>query len=302
MPYSRSTWSFRSILCAGLLSSTGCLTSRQPSPTPSDIALPRAPAPWIVADSADSIVDAVRIRIETERLAAALPRLLGPLPSSVSPPWRVHVVKPGTIPELPGPSSVRREWTGFTRWDVHEAWVVSAPGDSPESLRRLRHELTHVFLESTIGGGPEFPLWLQEGVPCCFEVGVLADGTPGGNRPRRRQLQYLLRARRGQVDLDSFLNRRADQPYSSNDYAVAWGVAYGLATNRLDPNGQSWLKVCLDAAARAANTPGTDVTAAVREAFDCELRKRGFTLNQWERHWRRTVMRLGRGWPFGLRE
>ena len=110
-------------------------------------------------------------------------------------------------------------------------------------------------------------------------------------------MQHYLRARDGRIDLDEFLNRRADQPYSSNDYAVAWGVAYALATNKVDPEGQSWIRACLDAAGRAAET---DATTAVRQAFDRELRKRGLTLKQWERRWRRTVMHLGDPWHFGF--
>ncbi len=301
MQCSLNTWFFPSILCVALLSDSGCRIAPGERPPVGDTAvLPRSAVPWIEADSVDADVDAARVRIEAERLAAALPGLVGPLPSNLSPPWRVHIVKPDATPNVSGPERVSRGWTGFTRWGAGEAWVASAPGDSSETLRRLRHELTHVVLESTVGSGPGFPLWLQEGVPCCFETGVLPDGVPRPNQPRLRQLQFFLRARHGVIDLDAFLNRRADQPYSSNDYAVAWGLVYTLAANRVGPNGQEWLKACLGAAGAAARLPGKDVTAAVREAFDRELRKRDLTFRQWERRWRRTVMRLGARWPFGV--
>ncbi len=264
-------------------------------------ALPRTPVPWLVADSADPRLGPARLRAAAERLAAALPALLGPLPARVSPPWTVHLVPPGAEISAPSgrPSSGRRDWTGYTRWDRHEAWVRSAGSDPRETLRRLRHELTHVFLDAAAGAGPAFPLWLQEGIPCCFEAGILPGGLPAENSRRRRQLQYLLRARRGRIDLDQFLNRRADQPCSSNDYALAWGLVYFLATNRIDPRGREWLKACIDAAARANRRPGADVAAAVRRAFDGELRKRNMPLDEWARRWRKQVMHFHGRWPFG---
>ena len=294
MRCTRITWFFRHTLCLVLLSSAGCLGPGEKNPTPGKAAAcPRLPLPWIVADSAVAEIDAVRVRCEAERLAAALVPLTGPLPGSVSPPWRVHVTAPDTIPpSLGGPHPpIRRTWTGFTRWDAHEAWIAAAPGDAPETLRRLRHELTHVLIASTVGSGPDFPLWLQEGVPCSFETGVLPNGTPRDNRRRRRQLKALLRARRGRLDITHFLTRRADQPVSSNDYATAWGLVYALAANQIDPDGSAWLKACLEAAARASRSPGHDVVAAVRDTFINEMTRRGWTIERWSRVWRRRILR-----------
>ncbi|NOY82291.1 MAG: hypothetical protein GXP31_14930 [Kiritimatiellaeota bacterium] len=216
---------------------------------------------------------------------------MGPLPENVRPSWRIRLSTQANVPDAFRERCGQESWTGVTERNARVAWVAIAHGNDGETLRRLRHELTHVILAAAGDAGADFPFWLQEGIPCCYEAGIGPLGRPLDNRARRRHLQLLLRTGRP-LRLDRFLNKRADAPFSSNDYAVAWGLVYALATERLGREGRTCLEKCLRAAGRAARN-SESATGAARRAFDSYLSGQGLTLYKWEKRWRRTVLHLG---------
>jgi len=258
----------------------------------------RDPIPWVTV-KLGSGVDAAWARLVREdaaTLASALSPLLGAVPSMQNETWVVRLEPAGSIPDqAPRGLRDRPEWSGMVNGRRHAAWVAIVSGAPDESRRRLRHELTHVFMHVTIGGGPDFPLWLQEGLPTCFEMGVDSRGRPLDNPKRRRQLKAFLRAFL-RFRPASFLGRRAGTPFSSNDCAVAWGLVYFMVTEQVMPGDRQRLVECLRAA-HSAEAGGGDPTTAVRVAFETSLERAGMNVRDWERRWKKAVLRP-HGWFF----
>jgi len=226
---------------------------------------------------------------EAATLASALTPLLGPIPSPQNEAWVVHLEPAGSIPDQ-APRGLRDhpEWSGMVSGKRHTAWVAIVSGAPDESRRRLRHELTHVLLETAVGGGPDFPIWLQEGLPTCFEMGVDARGRPADNPKRRRQLKAFLRAY-PRFRLKPFLDKPAGAPFSSNDYALAWGLVHFMVMEKVMPGDRGRLVECLRAAHRATSEGG-NVTVAVHAAFETSLRRNGVSPRYWERRWKKAVL------------
>lgn len=112
-----------------------------------------------------------------------------------------------------------------------------------EALSSLLHEGMHHFIDRRCrtvfpcGEGGRFdrlgiPLWLNEGLAACMESARLVNGNlvAAPDRGRLTQLQDMVCNGRT-FSLASILSRHYGGVFTSDDYAVAWGVAYDLLTN-----------------------------------------------------------------------
>ncbi|MBA2115165.1 hypothetical protein [Bremerella alba] len=100
---------------------------------------------------------------------------------------------------------------------------------SENVLSDLRHELTHAYLNSSVG---TLPLWLDEGLAEYYEVA----GVPG--RLNREHLPWLAdgtRTGRWQPDLERLASLAKPEQMTSTDYAEAWLWVHFIMQNQRSP-------------------------------------------------------------------
>jgi hypothetical protein len=159
------------------------------------------------------------------------------------------------------------------------------------------------------------PLWLNEGLATYMESARLVNGrlvTGIPNLPRLRELQNMIR-NNYRFSAIGVLSRSYGEPFSSGDYAVAWGIVYDLAhtAGRHGMNDTfldkyiATLKTDLAAALHelSANTPiGGSNDGGLFEAWNPILAEQslktfqkvvtgdGRSMSDWERDWRRRML------------
>jgi hypothetical protein len=188
--------------------------------------------------------------------------------------------------------------------------------ESGHPYRTLLHEGTHQFVHLGAGyrqpGRPAttppslaLPLWLNEGLACYFEAAFLTPDLLQPGRPDPARLAELQNAlRRGKAPpLGKLLTKRYGEPFTSLDYAAAWGVVYALMQEAPPPwaaGGWAWLRALIDEARRgwptaalapSATTAGDQqwwatITDQTHLAFATYTAERGLSIAAWEAQWR----------------
>lgn len=108
------------------------------------------------------------------------------------------------------------------QYHVYAIWTDSILSD-------LRHELTHAYLNSSVG---TLPLWLDEGLAEYYEV----VGVPG--RLNREHLPWLndgLAKHTWQPDLERLATISRPEQMTGTDYAEAWLWVHFLMQNQRSP-------------------------------------------------------------------
>lgn len=197
---------------------------------------------------------------------------------------------------------------------------VACRGDEPgHPYRTLLHEGTHQFIH--LGAGYRepgrtpampprlaLPLWLNEGLASYYEAAFVTPELLQPGRPDPARLAEVQAALRdGKVpSLGKILARRYGEPFTSLDYAVAWGLVYTLMQEAPPPwaaGGREWLKVLIDDSRRGwpganlavRSMPDYDpwwglVTSTVRQSFEQFVDERGMTIPEWETSWRKWML------------
>ncbi len=110
----------------------------------------------------------------------------------------------------------------------------------------LLHEGTHQFIDQVISFRPppcnynidptqqnrlmSVPVWLNEGLATYMEGAVTAEDSIETGRINRNRLVHLKKLIRSGTcpSLKEVLERRYGEPFTAEDYAVAWGIVYSL--------------------------------------------------------------------------
>lgn len=200
-------------------------------------------------------------------------------------------------------------------------------------LEAARHESVHLFLHEAGGfpvpaaaraaGLPErlpaVPWWLNEGMATCFEFELSNRGVGAGISPGRCMELRALLASGKCPEVRAVLALRPDHVGSSAEYAVAWGIVYGLlfppppvahgeALQRLrtylttcrrgfmaDPE-RDFRMLFLDAAGhpvpKLEEAWAAHIVTGSSFAFTQQLLPVGMSLSQWEAAWRQQMLRL----------
>lgn len=199
---------------------------------------------------------------------------------------------------------------------IHVACRGNEPG---HPYRTLLHEGTHQFIHLGAGyrepGRPTrtpprlaLPLWLNEGLASYYEAAYVTPDLLQPSRPDVERLEELQAALRdGKVPpLGKILAKHYGEPFSSLDYAVAWGLVYALMQEsppEWATGGREWLKILIDKGrrgwpgAKVAVQPQADydpwwglVTSAARAEFERFVDERGLTVPEWETAWRKWLL------------
>jgi len=199
---------------------------------------------------------------------------------------------------------------------IHVACQGSEPG---HPYRTLLHEGTHQFIhlgagyrESRPGASlpPRLalPLWLNEGFASYYEAAFITPDLLQPGRPDPARLAELQGAlRRGKIPpLNTTLNKRYGDSFTSIDYAIAWGVVYALLQESPPPwanGGREWLQALIDESRRGwpdpagRPTPGSrdqlwwaTLTDRTHTALQSFIAARGLTLPDWEAQWREWIL------------
>jgi hypothetical protein len=118
---------------------------------------------------------------------------------------------------------------------------------------------------------------------CCFEKKV-ENGKLSVNRKRLRHLQQLIRSRHC-PNPASVLNRKDSDRFSSNDYAVSWGMVWFL----LQENNSERLSAYLQACRETPRTPDSATTL-----FKKHILGETESLDTWERRWKKAIIHADR--------
>lgn len=158
------------------------------------------------------------------------------------------------------------------------------------------------------------PLWLNEGIALFMEGAIVSEARlePGRINPTRLvRLQRLIRDGK-YPDLQDLLSRRYGEPFSRDDYAAAWGVAFalyhGLSADGTWSGGQllnryiGGLKEQLYNEVRVVPAdqywPALLVEPSVK-VFDSLLAEQGTSLSEWDNAWRAAMLELQADVPSG---
>lgn len=255
-----------------------------------------------------------------ERAAALWTPLFGvPDPAALPLEVRLHRNRADLVKVLSS-QKLNAKATGLYLPTPTPAIHVACRGDEPgHPYRTLLHEGTHQFIHLGAGyresGRPtaatprlSLPLWLNEGLASYYEAAFVTPDLLQPGRPdtdRLRELQAALYA--GKVpSLGEILTRRYGEPFSSLDYAVAWGLVYVLMQESPPPwaaGGRDWLKALIDEGrrgwpgARLAAQPASGydpwwglVTSVTQASFERFVDERGLTVPEWETAWRKWLL------------
>lgn len=255
-----------------------------------------------------------------ERAAALWTPLLG-VPDPVALPLNVRLHRSrASLAEILSSQKLTTKATGLYLPTPTPAIHVACRGNEPEHpYRTLLHEGTHQFIHLGAGyrepGRPpatppklSLPLWLNEGLASYFEAAFVTPDLLQPGRPDPNRLEELQTAlRNGKVPpLGQILAKHYGEPFSSLDYAIAWGLVYALMQESPPPwvsGGREWLKAVIDRGrrgwpgARVAVQPSSDydpwwglVTSATRADFERFVDERGLTVPEWETAWRKWLL------------
>ena len=201
---------------------------------------------------------------------------------------------------------------------IHVLWEQDSH-DHP--LITLIHEGVHQFAHSAALGdkqlNPEgvsarlpvlLPLWLNEGIAQFMEGAVVSATDLELGRIHPARLEYLQRLlRQNQLPaINELLIHRYDRPFSTTDYAFAWGVVFALYHGLSEEGvwtGQNRLPSYLErlhsliAGQLMRNTEGkwqwSDALGNLSlAAMAADLRARGESLSAWEETWRAKMPEL----------
>lgn len=252
-----------------------------------------------------------------ERAAALWTPLFGvPAPAALPLEVRLHR-DPADLVKVLASQKLTASATGLYLPTPTPAIHVACWGEEAgHPYRTLLHEGTHQFIHLGAGyrepGRPAptpprlaLPLWLNEGLASYFEAAFLTPDLLQPGRPQPARLAELQNAlRRGKSPpLGKIFARRYGEPFTTLDYAVAWGVVYALMQEAPPPwaaGGRAWLQALVDEARRgwprAAMAPSATVagdqqwwatvTDQTRMAFATYTAERGLTVAAWEAQWR----------------
>ena len=200
----------------------------------------------------------------------------------------------------------------------------------------LLHEGTHQFIDQVISFRPppcnynidperqnrlmSVPVWLNEGLATYMEGAVTAEDSIEIGRINRNRLVHLKKLIRSGTcpSLKEVLERRYGEPFTAEDYAVAWGIVYSLrhAPGVEDQeNRRTRLARYLASCRKAFYTdPDTEFTRdfiseekpqedlrkrfAVyiakrsREVFEEIVVGKGSTLDAWEENWKARILKI----------
>lgn len=282
---------------------------------------------------AEQTVNSLRYRIRTDagkvaahevgrfmEHSAALWLPLFGIPDPLSLPLEVRLYRdPADLSRLLTSQKLTTHATGLYLPAPTPTIHVACSGNEPgHPFRTLLHEGTHQFIH--LGAGyrePDrppatprlaLPLWLNEGLSSYFEAALSTPDLLQSGRPDPARLAELQGAlRRSKVpSLETLLVKRYGEPFSSLDYAVAWGLVYALMQEAPPPwaaGGREWLKDLIDngrrgwpgASVAVQPSPGDDpwwelVTSTAHTAFERFVNERGMTLAEWESAWRRWLL------------
>ena len=252
-----------------------------------------------------------------ERAAALWTPLFG-VPAPAALPLEVWLHRdPADLVKVLASQKLTTTATGLYLPNPPPAIHVACWGEEPgHPYRTLLHEGTHQFIHLGAGyqvpGRPvatppslALPLWLNEGLASYFEAAFLTPDLLQPGRPEPARLVELQNAlRRGKAPpLEKILAKRYGEPFTTLDYAVAWGVVYALMQEAPPPwatGGREWLHALVDEARRgwptdALASPATvaggqqwwaTITDQTRMAFETYTTERGLTVAAWEAQWR----------------
>jgi hypothetical protein len=255
-----------------------------------------------------------------ERAAALWTPLLG-IPDPLSLPLEVRLhCDPADLIEVLASQKLTSHATGLYLPGPTPAIHVACRGVEPgHPYRTLLHEGTHQFIHLGAGyreaGRPPttpprlaLPLWLGEGLANYYEAAFITPDLFQPGRPDPERLEELQTAlRNGKVPpLGQILTRRYGEPFTSLDYAVAWGLVYALMQESPPPwaaGGREWLKALIDEGrrgwpgARVAVRPSPEydpwwglVTSTVHASFERFVDERALTIPEWETAWRKWLL------------
>ena len=107
-------------------------------------------------------------------------------------------------------------------FETPEGYVVAVAryADKEDTLRDLRHELTHYVLASHFY---DLPPWVDEGLAQFVEA-----GEPFGQLHRRRHSSLVRQLRRKKSILDKLVAKAPGTKLTRSEYAQAWGLAFFL--------------------------------------------------------------------------
>lgn len=197
---------------------------------------------------------------------------------------------------------------------------VACRGDEPgHPYRTLLHEGTHQFIHLGAGyrepgrqpaASPRLalPLWLNEGLASYFEAAFITPDLFQPGHPDSKRLEELqIALHNGKVPaIGAILAKRYGEPFSSLDYAVAWGLVYALLQDAPPPwaaGGREWLKAQIDEG--RSGWPGAKVaaqasleydpwwglvTSTVQSSFERFVDERALTIPEWEMAWRKWIL------------
>jgi len=261
---------------------------------------------------------AVEVDRFMERAAALWTPLFGvPAPAALPLEVRLHC-DPADLIRVLDSQKLTAHATGLYLPTPTPAIHVACTGEEPgHPYRTLLHEGTHQFIHLGAGyrepGRPAptpprlaIPLWLNEGLASYFEAAFITPDLLQSGRPDPARLNELQTAlRRAKVPpLTTILAKR--EPFTSLDYAIAWGLVYTLMQEAPPPwasGGREWLKSLIDEARRgwpsapASTPPARDdprwwatVTDRTRSAFEDFITARSLSLPAWEAQWREWIL------------
>lgn len=99
--------------------------------------------------------------------------------------------------------------------------VLSTAWIRAETLRRLRHEITHFVIASHYY---DIPPWLDEGIAQLFEL-----GPPYGAPHPKCTSDLANSSRREAMDIEHLLRAPVGTRLDRREYALAWGLTWALA-------------------------------------------------------------------------
>jgi len=316
----------RGVLALLLLTITGCAGPRY--------GLETCLTTNSAASAGEETVHSLRYRIRTdagkpaalevsrfmERAAALWTPLLGvPDPSALPLEVRLHRDRADLVKVL-ADQKLTSKATGLYLPAPTPAIHVACRSDEPgHPYRTLLHEGTHQFIHLGAGyrepGRPPatpprlaLPLWLNEGLASYYEAAFITPDLFQPGRPDPERLEELQTAlHNGKVPpLGKILTRRYGEPFTSLDYAVAWGLVYALMQESPPPwaaGGKEWLKALIDEGRRGwpganvavRSSPDYDpwwglVTSTVQSSFERFVDERGLTIPEWEAAWRKWLL------------
>lgn len=249
-----------------------------------------------------------------ERAAALWTPMFG-VPDPAAMPLDIHLYRRAAdLRRLLATRNLTSLATGLYLPAPNPAIHVACLGDETgHPYRTLLHEGTHQFMHLGAGfrvpGRPAaprlaLPLWLSEGLASYYEAAFVTPDLLQPGRPdaaRLAELQQALRTGRA-PPLATLFDKRYGDPFSSLDYAAAWGVIYVLMQESPPPwaaGGRGWVKERIDqgrsggGAGAAPEDTGRwweSITTRTRTAFEEFIAARGLSITAWEELWHAWIL------------